>query len=324
MRAVPVRVMLTGASGFVGSHIEEVLIDAGHAVLSVDRGSPRSPGGEAEFHACDVRDTTRVSAIVEGWQPNAIVHAAAITSGDDERDRALEIVQVNQLSTLTLLTAAARTGCRRFVYLSSAGVYADPSSGSILDERSPLADPGGLYAQTKIASERHCRWATDVLGLATVALRIGPVYGLRERPTSSRDRMSAIYRILELVRAGHDITCSDSETIYNWIHGDDVGRAVELLLVDHPPAHVYNLAGADISMSELLDTLTRVSNRRIRYRWVERSDEANLLVSAANRSRPISSRAIERDLGFVPRVDLETGLRDMLDSHMDDTAATIE
>ncbi len=310
------RVVVTGASGFVGSHICAVLKQDGHEVIGLDLAPASQWIGLDEFLICDVTDRRLFARLIENVQPDALILAAAITPGDDELNMAQTIVDVNQHAALTGLLAAARVSCRRVVYLSSAGVYADPQPGMVLTEDSPVANDGGLYAQTKLASERLCQWAARELGLLTTALRVGPVYGEFERPTNSRSRMSPIYRAIELASGGESIRCRYQETIYNWIYGDDVGRAVACVLDAPHPQGVYNLGGRALSMAETLEALGDVIPE-MRYEWTSDPNVENLRVSST--SRQMSSDLMQRDLDFRPITELRDGVREILTSNAAET-----
>lgn len=314
--AAPGQVLVTGAAGFVGSHIVAVLSRAGYRVVGVDVAQPVAGALPTTFIECDVADAATLAAAIEEHSPDAIVHAAAITPGDDECKRAHQVLQVNLNSTLTVLTAAEAATCNRVVLLSSAGVYCDPEPGEALTEQSPVANDGGLYAQTKLASERLCRWASREIGVSTVALRVGPVYGEFERPTGSRLRMSPIHQAIGLAQAGMVITCNSAETVYNWIHGDDIGRAVLAALEAVHPERVYNVAGHPSSMMETMRLLAAF-NRELRYEWASDPEKVNLWVG--ERSRLMSSALIRDHLGFEPSIPLADGIERVVRGCADET-----
>jgi UDP-glucose 4-epimerase len=303
------RIIVTGGAGFVGAHIAQTLSVIGHDVTTIDIGplptALRGSSAPIEEIRCDVSDGRALKAAITSVEPDAVVHAAAVTPGADDVERAEEILHVNQLSTLSALLATKESGGRRFIYLSSAGVYRDPRPGEQLVERSALDEAGGLYAQTKIGSERLCRWAARELGLATTSLRVGPVYGEFERPTSSRTRMSPINRALTLAISQRSIICNARETVYNWIHGDDIGNAVALAVEHRGESSVYNIAGPAYSMAQTLEALVDQIPGTV-VRWTESVNDANLALP--KRSRPMSSLLIYEELGYRPSVELGTGI----------------
>ncbi len=298
-------IAVTGSSGFVGAHIVRVLVGAGLRVIGLDVGEPPPEAQPSEFIQCDITDRALFDGAVARQPIEAFVHAAAITPGPEERERAYEVLQVNYLSTATALTAAAAAGYSRFIYMSSAGVYADPPAGEDLDERAPLDETGGLYAQSKIASERLCVWASRELGLSTVALRVGPVYGEFERPTASRAVMSPVYRALELKQRGHDVAADHPGSAYNLIYGDDLGRAVLAALDADASGPVYNVGGPLVAVHDLL---VLVANLDLDVQVPSAPRDSPEALAVAPRPRPLDSGLIHRELGFQPRSDLDSGL----------------
>jgi nucleoside-diphosphate-sugar epimerase len=312
------RVLVTGAAGFVGLHLVSELAAAGYDVIGLSRALPArdvlaGPTGKVKFVLGDVRDHAMLERLVAETRPTHIVHAAAITpSAADERERPREIVETNEVSTLTLLTAAARQGCERLLYFSSAAVYAEAGPDAPIPEDAPLRDGGGLYPLTKLASERLCRWAGERLGIDARSVRIGPVYGEHERrPTSSRQNMSPAYRAVALALRGETLRCNDALATWDWVHGVDVGRAL-LRLLSAPAGDLqrdtYNLAGEPVPMGRLLEAVAAVVPGT-RVEWVATAGEANLPVPATIRRAPLDSTALARDTGYRPSYSIETGIR---------------
>ena len=292
------KVLVTGSSGFVGSHIVEVLAEHENDVFGIDITAPPWQAVDTQFALVDVVDSSAFERCIEQFLPDGIVHASALTPNAEDPEQLTTVVQVNALSTATIVRAAHRIACNRIVFLSSAGVYRDPKPGTTLDERSAVANDGSLYAQTKLASERLLQWASRELTIKTTSLRVGPVYGEYERPTASRSKMSPLYQAIEQALGGKDVAFESPDSVHNWIHGRDVGRAVAASLRADQPGPLYNLAGPRYTMSETLATVTAVTESlgmktQSAWRWEEPSKPV--------RSREIDSSRIWRDLNFQPR-----------------------
>ncbi|CAN5488370.1 dTDP-glucose 4,6-dehydratase [soil metagenome] len=303
------RVLVTGSSGFVGAHTVGVLARRGHEVIGVDLDHPVAGDRPAQFIECDVTDEAALTGIILRHRPDSIVHAAAITPGEDDASEQSTIMLVNQVSTLTVLLAAARSGCRRFVFLSSAAVYADPEPGVLLTEGSAVRENGGVYAQSKLGSERFCAGALRSLGVPATVLRIGPVYGEFERPTASRGRMSPILQAIELADHSDPTICNSRLSVYNWIHGDDVGLAIQAVIEAGVPGPLYNLAGSPATVEETFAALRQLIPG-MHVEWTDLVGRANVPVSTI--SRPISSDLIRSELSFSQTVDLHHGLARVL------------
>lgn len=307
------RVLVTGAAGFVGLNVLEVLASAGDEVLGLYRRRPESSSGwhrdDVRFEFCDVRNREALAGWITTWKPTHVVHAAAITpTSFVEREQPRAVLETNQLSTLTVLEAAARSGVSRVVFISSAGVYAPLVAATPIPEAAPLRHDGSLYGLTKIAGEGLCRWARRHTGPDARSVRVGPVYGPFERPTESRENMSLIWRAVQLMINGETVRCNNPTAEYDWIHGRDTARGIRLLLTTGQlHDDVYNLAGPAVTMQALLNTLSElVPGTTVDWSC---NDDANLKVPDTYRRAPLDVRALTRDTGYSPRFGLVDGLR---------------
>lgn len=316
------RVLVTGGTGSVGANVVRRLALEGHEVICLARWAEEPDPVLARFlapvrervrlAAADVGDWQQVAGVFEQHRPTHVVHAAAITPTPEmERDHSRTVVNVNLMGTVNVLEAARQTGVRRIAYISSAAVYAETPEDAAITEDHPTR-PWGLYAICKDASERLCAYYNELHGLETVALRVGWVYGPMERTMKhSRHNLSIVQQAVDLALRGEEIRVLHLEPVRDWIHADDLGRAV-LILLEQPQLRstVYNLSGGrGISHRELLDTLARVLP--LRYRQVDNETETNIPPGATRPRRgPAGIMRLQGDTGYEPVFDLEAGLRD--------------
>ncbi len=204
------KVLVTGASGFVGSNIVRYLVEKNHSVVATRRSSIPDPlltdylRSGVEWVETDVYDRRTVLGLAESYSFDGVIHAAFMTPGSEENEtrRAMEIVDSNIGGTLNVLELARKAGVKRFVFVSSSGLY--PSTGETTssigeDSPSPYLNMTGLYHITKISCEKIVERYSQLYPVEATSMRLPVVYGPMERPTNSRVNMGSIHRLLKLV-----------------------------------------------------------------------------------------------------------------------------
>jgi UDP-glucose 4-epimerase len=181
-----VRALVTGGAGFIGSHLVDVLLERGEAVYVVDHlRREKTNLDQARANGAQVvqADVTDVEAMVDAFtraRPDVVYHLAAQI---DVRRSVLDPstdAHVNVGGTAAVLEAAKRTGTRRMILASTAGVYGDPAQLPT-SETSPVA-PLSPYGASKAAAETYMQLFLRLHGLSTLALRMANVYGPRQDP----------------------------------------------------------------------------------------------------------------------------------------------
>ena len=219
MDSNPLSVLVTGSSGFIGTHVVRHLHAAGHRVTGLDHIPPKAPLPEGvAFHVCDIR---------QGELPDrtfdAVVHLAALAGVRPSMDRPLEYETTNVVGTIRLLEFCRRMGVPRFVFASSSSVYG-PDTPLPAEESTP-ANPCRPYALTKLHGEQWGRLYSRLHGLRFLALRFFSVWGPGQRPDLA---LEAFRRRIE---AGQPVIINgDGTQRHDLTHVADVARAVELAL----------------------------------------------------------------------------------------------
>ncbi|MFM1996614.1 MAG: hypothetical protein RLZZ111_1001 [Planctomycetota bacterium] len=223
------KVLVTGGAGFIGSHIVDGLLGAGHAVAVLDdlsSGSRENLPPDVPLHVCDIVDAAAVAAVFAVERPDAVCHQAAQMSVSRSVREPRFDAEVNCIGLINVLEAAMRQGARRFVFASSGGVlYGDVSSPA--PETTP-ADPVSPYGITKWVGERYLKFFAVEHGFEAVALRYSNVYGPRQNPHGEAGVVAIFCKRL---LAGEPARINgDGRYVRDYCFGPDVARANLLAL----------------------------------------------------------------------------------------------
>jgi UDP-glucose 4-epimerase len=301
-------VLVTGGAGFIGSHLVDELVEAGHSVRVLDdlfTGSPDNVNPAAELTVASVSDHDAVRSAVDSC--DTVFHIAAHRAVQRSVEHPLATDLANVHGTLTMLAAAHEAGVRRVVSASSSSVYGGADTIPT-PENEPLV-PRSPYAVSKMAGEHYCRVYTELFGLETVSLRYFNVYGPRQRPDSPYAAVIPLF-IDALRKHEAPIVHGDGRQSRDFTFIADTVRAT--LAAAAAPAercagHVYNVApGEAHDLLELLDVLGRLLD-------VEPKPEHTAVRAGDVRRTMADPSAARRDLGFSCEVGFAEGLRRTVD-----------
>lgn len=303
------RVLITGGAGFIGSHLADRLLVAGHRVRVLDNLStgkrenlPRSDA--LEFVQGDVRDRAAVDSAAR--DTDAIVHLAAVASVQASIDDPIGTHATNFDGTLHLLEAARRMCVRRFLYASSAAVYGDNDSLPLAEQASPK--PLSPYAADKLSGEHYLSFYFGKYGLPATAFRFFNIFGPRQDPSSPYSGVISIF--VERCQRGEPVTIfGDGRQTRDFVYVGDLVQLLERALLEPAVAgQVINVGrGRQSTLLELLAMLEQLTGSKI----VRRNAPARLgdiVHSCADTTR------LRHLLGVVPETDLATGLGSILHS----------
>ncbi len=226
------RILVTGAAGFIGSHVVERLLERGQGVIGLDnlddfydpaikrRNLARALDASAfELVEGDIRDARVLDSLPD--DVSLIIHLAARAGVRPSIEQPLLYQDVNVRGTQELLEYARRAEVRRFIFGSSSSVYGNAERVPF-SEDDPVDRPISPYAATKRAGELICHTYHHLFGLGIVALRFFTVYGARQRPDL------AIHKFTRLMAAGEPIQqYGDGTTQRDYTHVRDILQGVE-------------------------------------------------------------------------------------------------
>jgi UDP-glucose 4-epimerase len=297
-------VLITGAAGFIGSHLTEALLRHGYKVRAADRNPGKGnltavqdhPG--LELHPVELADADTCSRLCAG--ADAVLHFAAMASVPEGNRRPDDCRRDTFETTRHIAQAAKAHGVKRVVFASTAAVYGDAPSPVAEDAaRNPL----NPYAQAKADAEQVLRESS----LDAVCLRFFNVYGPRQDPASPY--AGVITRFISAIRGGEPISLhGDGEQTRDFLHVLDAVRAAVLALQSPGPFNgdALNIGtGVPVTLNELLNLL----------RWLLRAEpdirheparEGDIRHSCAD------VKLAEQRLGFRAGMQLENGLRGLI------------
>jgi UDP-glucose 4-epimerase len=301
------KALVTGAAGFIGSHLTSRLLDRGAEVVGVDAFTDYY-SREIKEENLDVNRRRRGFAFVEGDLLTAdlaglldgathVFHLAAQAGVRKSWGRDFAVYTANNVdATQRLLEAVRDRPIERLVYASSSSVYGDSVPMPMREDAA--LHPLSPYGVTKLAAEHLCQLYQVNHGVPAVSLRFFTVYGPRQRPDM------AFHRFIRASLTGQPITLyGDGEQTRDFTFVDDIVAAMVAAGGQGRPGAVYNIGGGSrVSVNDVLDRLARVTGRQLDIRR-EPAQKGDMRDTFADTSR---ARA---ELGFQPSVALTDGLR---------------
>jgi UDP-glucose 4-epimerase len=243
------RVLVTGGSGFIGSHVVDKLADAGYEPRIYDlQPSPHHEPGSIDTVVGDLFDHDTLSAAMEDC--DAVVHLAAYADVGIVAKEPVEAEECNSRGTLAVLEAARATDTR-VVYGSTIWVYGASGDG-LIDEDAPLGLPDHLYTASKLAGEMYCSSYAELYEVPSTILRFGIPYGPRARPAA------VIPIFVSKALKGEPLTIAgDGLQTRRFVYVEDLAEGIVAGLRDGEPGRVYNLAGDEtVTIRELADIVS--------------------------------------------------------------------
>jgi nucleoside-diphosphate-sugar epimerase len=308
--------VVTGAAGFIGSHLCERLLADGWAVLGIDCLTPFYSRSQKErnldglrsypgfrFEPMDLRSGELRSILHDG---DVVFHLAGQPGVRPSwADGFAEYAEHNLLVTQRLLEAVSAVEIGRFVFSSSSSVYGNADEYPCTE--GTLPQPFSPYGVTKLAAEHLCRLYADNRGVPSVSLRYFTVYGPRQRPDM------AFHRMISSALSGEPFPVYGSGTqVRDFTFVSDVVAAtIAAGVVDVAPGTVMNVAGgASVSLTEAMETLAAIVGSEIPVEHLP-TPPGDVHATGGSIQRA------EATLNWAPQVDLEEGLSAQFGWHVE-------
>ena len=299
--------LVTGAAGFIGSHISEALIGQGHEVVGIDSFTDYYAREIKESNLSALRDSPRFTMIaadlleydldrlLEGVE--VVFHEAAQAGVRASWGQSFRIYTDNNIrATQRLLEAARTVPIRRFVYASSSSIYGDAVELPVRE--TALPQPVSPYGVSKLAAEHLCHLYRVNYGVPMVALRYFTVYGPRQRPDMG------FHKFIRALLNGEEIVIyGDGNQTRDFTFISDAVAANLACMEAEVAGQVFNIGGGSrVSVNYVLDVLQRLSGLKARLHYIE-NQKGDVRDTHADTTHARDA------LGFRPSVTIEEGLR---------------
>ncbi|MBA3385951.1 MAG: GDP-mannose 4,6-dehydratase [Chthoniobacterales bacterium] len=307
------RTLVTGGAGFIGSHLVEKLLAAGHEVSILDdfndfydpelkRANLGAVADQVQIHQIDLRDAAGMRKLFQRERFDVIAHLAARAGVRPSILNPQLYYDTNVGGTLHLLEAAQRTGVERFIFGSSSSVYGIAKTVPFSEEMH-LTQTISPYAATKIAGEFLCSTFSHLDRMRVVVLRFFTVYGARQRPDL------AIHQFTERIHAGKPIDqFGDGTTRRDYTYVDDIIQGVMAALnYEGPLFDIFNLGESEtIELRVLIAAIEQTLGRKAKInRLPEQPGDMRVTCADISKARKL--------LGYKPTTPLNAGLPKFVD-----------
>jgi len=322
-----VRCFVTGGTGFVGSHIVRQLTERNHEISILVRESSNFDLVQGLEFKKVVGDVTDIESLKQGIADDTewLFHNAAIMAEWGNRKH---FFSVNVEGTRNILEVVRQRDIPSFIYTSSTAVYGFPNKNEPLNEDAPWK-PMNNYQKSKGESEKLVRQYMEDYGVKATMVRAPSVFGKGDLYSGPQ--------MIELLQKGSMVTFGGGDDLQSYSHGEDFGRCLVLAAENFEKAsgNAYNVASFDCTFRELLDALSDELGIEKKYRNMPYSISVALgalmvrLYKAFNRKNSplltafrvklfgskylIDISKAERDIGFTPRWNLQSTVKDMVE-----------
>ncbi len=289
------RVLVTGGSGFIGSHVVDKLRLRGHDPVIYDlRPSPWHERGSVDTVLGSITDREALERALHSC--DAVAHLAAVADVNDVHASPEDAERVNARGTVAVLEAARRAGVKRIVYASTIWVYSDCRDEAV-DEDTLLPAPSHLYTSTKLAGELYCKAYQELYGIDYTILRFGIPYGPRAREAA------VVPAFVGKALRGEPLTLAgDGSQSRRFVYVEDLADGVALGLEEVATNRVYNLASNEnVTIKQIAENVKeRLGNVEIVHTEARPGDFGGKIVC---------SKRAERELGWTAATPFSEGVR---------------
>lgn len=287
------KALVTGGSGFIGSHVVDKLRDKGIEVRVYDGIMP-TYRKDIEYYQGSILDITSLGFAMHGI--DAVFHLAAVADVKDVYNDPYRSESINVRGTINVLEAARNAGVKRIIYGSTTWVYSEAAQNQV-DETTPLHAPTHLYTATKLTGEYYCQSYSKLYGMDVTILRYGIPYGPRARDGA------VIPIFVRKAMSGEPLTIAgDGMQFRKFIYVEDLAEGNVLALKQIGKNKIYNLDGKEkVTIKQIAETVKKIiGDVKIEFTPARPGDFSG---------KEVSSDLAKKELDWEPKISFEEGVR---------------
>lgn len=297
------KILVTGGAGFIGSHVVDAYITAGHEVAVLDdlsTGREANVNPAAALHRVDIRDLAQVQNVVSSFKPDLVNHHAAQSEVPKSVADPGYDAQVNVVGGLNVLRACVDNSVGKVIFSSTGGaLYGEPDVVPA-DEDHPLR-PLSPYGTSKLAFEQYLGTFQRTFGLRYTVLRYANIYGARQDFHAEEGRVVAIFAS-RMIEGKHVTIDGDGNQSRDMLHVGDVAIA-NIAALDKGDGGTFHIStGVPVTINDLFRKLALLTEYKMEPRFGPQRTGDVYRIALDN------TRAKEQ-LGWAPRISLEDGLQ---------------
>ncbi len=312
------KILVAGANGFVGINQTLYLLKEGHEVVMTFRDKLTEDNEKliqpykdrVEMVVGDLLDADLYKKL-DAYHVDGIINAAIYTStSKDELEYFIPICRVNMMTNINLMEYAIRHQIKRYVYISSSGVYGSASDIDDIVNENSLLDLPDAYDRTKVASEMLVTRMAELTGMQAVSARIAAPYGPYERVTGGRVFMSAPYKMVHMAVNSEKALIYAKDYKRDWTYIEDIVVGIYgLLTSEHLKHSIYNISSSRNASLKTMAEAVKIACPSFLYEFVDRIEESNIDADINDMRGALSTEWLSEDTGYVPKFDIYAGIK---------------
>ncbi len=312
------KVLITGVSGFIGSEIAQQLADTGYSVGGYLRYSPRVAQnikpvlGRIELFFVDLRDMSTISWTLRAFQPDIVIHLAAITPVSYSFEHPQEVSEVNYVGTINVAEACRREvpNLKKFIFASTMEVYG--RAGEVAFDEGVSPNPTSPYAVAKFAAEKYLLCMHQIYNFPAVIIRNSNVFGRKN------DTYFITETVIKQMLESNVINLGNSKPVRSYIYIQDLTSIYQKIIeapVDLVAGQVFN-TGPDngLSVENLVSTIAEVMGWKGKINWNTRDIRAGEILYLNT-----TDKKLRKTLNWKPEFGLKQGLHEIADYYKSKT-----